>query len=381
MRMSRRRGARLARARLRLRLPRHAAARADLPDLLRPRPVPPDAAGARRLVVLPRALLVRAPGADAQHRGLRERDHPRRPAGGAACPDRGGAGLRHVAASCCSAASSSRSRSGRRCPAYGSEIILMVKATSLASIITMMEVTGIAAQADLADLPGRRDLHLRRRHLPHPQLPRDARDPWPRMVAVAASAPAARGRCRGWKRRMYDRRPAAAPAAVAIRDLRKSFGPLEVLKGVSLQRRGRRRDLDPRRLRLRQVDDAALHQHARGAGRRRGPRSAARRSRSRRTAAAACEPADGGQVDRIRSQRRDGVPELQSLVPHDGARERHRGAGARAEAAAGRMPSPRPRRCSPRSASPRSATTIRPISPAASSSAPRSPARSPCTRR
>lgn len=31
-------------------------------------------------------------------------------------------------------------------PAYGSEIILMVKATSLASIITMMEVTGIAAK-------------------------------------------------------------------------------------------------------------------------------------------------------------------------------------------------------------------------------------------
>lgn len=31
-------------------------------------------------------------------------------------------------------------------PAYGSEIILMVKATSLASVITMMEVTGIAAK-------------------------------------------------------------------------------------------------------------------------------------------------------------------------------------------------------------------------------------------
>ena len=29
-------------------------------------------------------------------------------------------------------------------PAYGSEIILMVKGTSLASIITLMEVTGIA---------------------------------------------------------------------------------------------------------------------------------------------------------------------------------------------------------------------------------------------
>jgi octopine/nopaline transport system permease protein len=31
-------------------------------------------------------------------------------------------------------------------PAYGSEIILMVKATSLASVITMMEVTGLAAK-------------------------------------------------------------------------------------------------------------------------------------------------------------------------------------------------------------------------------------------
>jgi octopine/nopaline transport system permease protein len=31
-------------------------------------------------------------------------------------------------------------------PAYGSELILMIKATSLASIITMMEVTGLAAK-------------------------------------------------------------------------------------------------------------------------------------------------------------------------------------------------------------------------------------------
>ena len=46
MRMSRHRGARLARPRLRLRVPRHAAAGADLPDLLRPRPVPPGAAEA-----------------------------------------------------------------------------------------------------------------------------------------------------------------------------------------------------------------------------------------------------------------------------------------------------------------------------------------------
>ena len=32
-------------------------------------------------------------------------------------------------------------------PAYGNEIILMVKATALASTITLMEVTGLAAQA------------------------------------------------------------------------------------------------------------------------------------------------------------------------------------------------------------------------------------------
>ena len=31
-------------------------------------------------------------------------------------------------------------------PAYGNELILMVKATSLASIITLMEITGIAAK-------------------------------------------------------------------------------------------------------------------------------------------------------------------------------------------------------------------------------------------
>jgi octopine/nopaline transport system permease protein len=31
-------------------------------------------------------------------------------------------------------------------PAYGNELILMIKATSLASIITIMEVTGIAAK-------------------------------------------------------------------------------------------------------------------------------------------------------------------------------------------------------------------------------------------
>jgi hypothetical protein len=78
---------------------------------------------------------------------------------------------------------------------------------------------------------------------------------------------------------------------------------------------------------------------------------------------------------------RHGVPELQSLVPHDRAGKRHRGAHARAEAVRAPNASPRPRRCLPRSASRTSATTIRRISPAASSSAPRSRARWRCIRR
>ena len=96
MRMSGIKRARLAGPGLCLRLPRHAAARADLPDLLRPRAVPPDPAGMGPVDLLPRALLVRGPRADPEHGGLCQRDHPRRPAIGAAQPGRGGAGLRHV---------------------------------------------------------------------------------------------------------------------------------------------------------------------------------------------------------------------------------------------------------------------------------------------
>ena len=61
-------------------------------------------------------------------------------------------------------------------PAYGNEIILMVKATSLASIITMMELTGIAAETHLADLPRRRSLHRRRSDLSHAELRRHPGD-------------------------------------------------------------------------------------------------------------------------------------------------------------------------------------------------------------
>src|SRR4051812_3314363 len=49
------------------------------------------------------------------------------------------------------------------------------------------------------------------------------------MVAVAASAGPARGAAAGGGRARM-----SAPAAVSIRDLRKSFGALEVLRGVSL---------------------------------------------------------------------------------------------------------------------------------------------------
>ena len=51
---------RLDRPDVRLRVPRHAAPRPDLPDLLRPRPVPPDPSGLGLVGLLPRALLVRA---------------------------------------------------------------------------------------------------------------------------------------------------------------------------------------------------------------------------------------------------------------------------------------------------------------------------------
>ena len=56
----------------------------------------------------------------------------------------------------------------------------------------------------------------------------------------------------------------AAPALV-VNELHKSFGALEVLKGVSLCGRERRRDRDDRLLRLGQEHAAPLHQPARDA--------------------------------------------------------------------------------------------------------------------
>src|SRR5829696_7648179 len=83
------------------------------------------------------------------------------------------------------------------------------------------------------------------------------------MVAVAASAPAARGPAAGGSGARMTA-PSPAPAAVAIRDLRKRFGPLEVLKGVSMS--------------AADGETISLEKDRRGRMR----------------------PADGGQVDRIR---------------------------------------------------------------------------------
>ena len=100
---------------------------------------------ARPLGLFPRALLVRHSRADAQHRRLRHGDHSRRAPSGPARTNRGRARLRHVAL-----------LAYRRVilpialrqalPSYGNEIILMIKGTSLTSIVTLLEITGIAQQ-------------------------------------------------------------------------------------------------------------------------------------------------------------------------------------------------------------------------------------------
>ena len=127
---------------------------------------------------------------------------------------------------------------------------------------------------------------------------------------------------------------AISPAAVKVDRVTKRFGALEVLRGISLGARdgdviaiigssGSGKSTLLRCINMLEVPDTR-----RGRDRRRGDHAEAAAGRRTRT------PADRRQIDRIRSAARHGVPELQSLVPHDGARERHRGAGPRAEAAA-----------------------------------------------
>ena len=69
-------------------------------------------------------------------------------------------------------------------PAYGSEVILMIKATSLASTITLMNHRR-RPQADLRELPGDRSLPVRRVHLSDDQLHHDGHIPAHRAMGRA----------------------------------------------------------------------------------------------------------------------------------------------------------------------------------------------------
>ena len=147
-------------------------------------------------------------------------------------------------------------------PAYGNELVLMVKATSLASIITLMEVTGIAHKIiaetyrgiEVFVCAGATYLIIN----------------FLLIRAVYAVEHGCRRICAS-PSRSTERRPRMnqqKQPVLSIRGLRKGFGALEVLKGISLTPRGRR-DLDHRRVGLGQEHAAPLHQPAGGAGRRR----------------------------------------------------------------------------------------------------------------
>ncbi len=145
----------------------------------------------------------------------------------------------------------------------------------------------------------------------------------------------------------------AAPALV-VTELHKSFGALEVLKGVSLSAHngdviamigssGSGKSTLLRCINLLETPDAG-EVHVGG--------ELIRMVKTRH----------GGQARRRQAGRPDphparhGVPELQSLVAHDRARERDRGPGPRPQAAQGGSHRARRGACSPRSASPTSAT-------------------------
>ena len=126
-----------------------------------------------------------------------------------------------------------------------------------------------------------------------------------------------------------------AAEAIHIENLHKKFGPLHVLKGVSLSAR----DGDVVAIiggsRFRQVDPAALHQLPGEPDQRhhprqwRGDQAEGRQPRQHRAGRPPPDRADALQA-------RHGVPELQSVEPHDADRERHRGSGPCARRQAGR---------------------------------------------
>ena len=264
-------------------------------------------------------------------------------------------------------------------PAYGSEIILMVKATSLASIITMMEVTGLAAKADLANLPRRGSLHRR-----WPDLSRSSTSPsrassWPSNGGFPHICDARPLSSHVWKLPMSNGAPnlkTATVQAVSVDNLRKSFGSLEVLKGVSLSANdgdvisilgasGSGKSTMLRCINMLEVPDS-------GEIRIGGEEIGIKRTRR------GMEPADRAQVDRIRS-RVAMVFQSFNLWSHMTILENvieapiHVQKRPRAECIARSRGDSRKR-----SASSTSATNIRRTSRAGSSSAPPSRGRSPC---
>ena len=113
---------------------------------------------------------------------------------------------------------------------------------------------------------------------------------------------------------------------VDIVDVRKSFGPTEVLKGVSVECRARRRGRDHRPFGLGQVDAASLHQRARDLRCRRHRR---RRHRCRAVG-------EGRKAARSAPQCRHGVSAIQSVPASHRGRERDAGADGGEQGAAGR---------------------------------------------
>jgi ABC-type multidrug transport system fused ATPase/permease subunit len=126
-------------------------------------------------------------------------------------------------------------------PGYGNEMISMVKATSLASIITLMEVTGVAARIisetyraiEVFIVAGA--IYLAINFLltrlvqvveywlsPHLRLPLPHHSATDAAPALEGDAPDDRGE------RLLP------PVALSVRNLHKSFGSVEVLKGISL---------------------------------------------------------------------------------------------------------------------------------------------------
>ena len=180
--------ARLRGAKLRLRVPRHAAPRADLSHLLRARPVPRDPA--ELPLALPAgALLVRAARPHAQHRGVQQRDHPRRNPVGALRPDRGRQGMRNVAFAHLPphhrAAGSHRRASRLRQRNHPDDALDGARFGDHADGSDRHRV-----QDHRRDVSRGRSLRLRRRDLPHPELCDLAGDRAPRAAALAAAASA-----------------------------------------------------------------------------------------------------------------------------------------------------------------------------------------------